>query len=188
MRTMKTVLVLIGFLVASSLSAQVLVADANQSEITWVGKKVTGQHNGTVDLKSGRLELDGNVIVSGEFVLDMTSIKNLDLPGGGSGLVDHLKSEDFFGTENHPEAKLVITERAPFSGNTATVNANLTIKDITNPVSFEVTKENNNTYIGEITIDRTEYDIRYRSGSFFDNLGDQLINDDFEIGVTLVVL
>ncbi len=186
---MKTILVLAAFLVAFTTNAQEFTADVSQSEVTWTGKKVTGQHHGSVNLKSGKLIVNGNTISGGEFVIDMTSIKVLDIEPGetNSNLEGHLKSDDFFGVETHPESKLVITEGAAFNGNKATVEANLTIKGITKPISFEVSKENNNTYSTMLTIDRSDYDVRYGSGSFFDNLGDNLIYDDFEMGVKLVV-
>ena len=187
MKTMKTALVIVLAIFSINASAQVLKADVANTEISWLGKKVTGQHNGAIALKSGELTLEGNAIVSGEFVIDMTSIKVLDLDPGemNTNLVNHLKSDDFFGVEAHPEAKLVITEKATFNGNTASVKGNLTIKGITNPVAFDV-KKDAATYNASITIDRSKYDVRYGSGSFFENLGDKAIYDDFVLDIKLV--
>ncbi|KAB2864196.1 MAG: STAS domain-containing protein [Exiguobacterium chiriqhucha] len=111
--------------------------------MTWLGKKVTGQHNGTIDLKSGTLDVEGNTIHSGKFVIDMTSIKNVDLTDAETNgkLIGHLKSDDFFSVEKYPEATLTITEKAEFNGNTAHVKGDLTIKGITNPVEFDVTRD-----------------------------------------------
>lgn len=188
---MKTInLLVIGLLSGffSSVSAQVLKANTAKSEITWLGKKVGGQHNGTIDLKSGQLDVDGNAIVGGEFVVDMTSIKNLDLESEeyNQKLVTHLKSDDFFGVASHPNAKLVIKSKAPFSNGKATVKGDLSIKGKTHPVSFDVTKDGN-TYKATISVDRAKYDVRYGSDSFFDNLGDKVIDDIFVLGVKLVV-
>jgi len=168
--------------------AQTLKVDPAKSEITWLGKKVTGEHSGTIGLKSGELEVDGNSIAGGQFVIDMTSIKNTDLtdPEWNGKLVGHLKSDDFFGVEKYPEAKLVITKEAAFSGDKATVTGDLTIKSTTQPVTFDVTKDGEK-YVAEITVDRTKYDVRYGSKSFFDNLGDKVIYDDFYLTVNLAV-
>ena len=104
-----------------------LAAIKEKTTLSWLGEKVIGQHTGTIDIKSGHLTWLDNKIASGEFVIDMTSIKsdeNLDR------LVGHLKSEDFFGVDNHPESKLVITESTPFDKGTGVVKGNLTIKNI----------------------------------------------------------
>lgn len=186
MKTVKALFVLFALVAGLSVNAQVLTANASKSEVTWLGKKVTGQHNGTINLKSGQLTLDGNAIAGGQFVIDMTTIKNLDLADGGTGLVNHLKTDDFFGVDTYPEAKLVITGKAPFSGNTAKVTGNLTIKGTTNPITFDVTK-NGNTYSATLVVDRSKYNVRYGSKSFFNNLGDNMIYDEFEVGVKLVV-
>jgi len=149
---------------------------------------VTGQHDGTIQLKSGELNVEGDVIVGGNFVVDMTTIANSDLEDAGTNakLVGHLKSDDFFGVEKFPEANLVIKEKAVFTNSKAKVTADLTIKGTTHPVSFEVIKDGN-TFTADITVDRSKYDVRYGSGSFFENLGNNLIYDDFTLGVKLVV-
>lgn len=188
MKTIKLVLITVILGVAGTLNAQVIKADAVKTEITWLGKKVTGQHNGTIKLKSGELTIDGNAISNGNFVIDMTSIACTDItdPETNAKLVGHLKSDDFFSVSSYPEAKLVISENATFDGTTAKVTGNLTIKGITNPVTFEVKKEGN-TYQADITVDRSKYNVRYGSGSFFSNLGNNLIYDEFVLGVKLVV-
>ncbi len=188
MKTIKLFFAVAAVLVAVGAQAQTKKVDASASEITWLGKKVTGEHSGTVELKSGELELKGNAITGGNFVVDMTSIKCTDLTDAewNGKLVGHLKSDDFFGVETYPTAKLVITDKAAFSGNTATVTGDLTIKKATHPVTFDVVKDGD-TYTAEITIDRSKYDVRYGSSSFFDGLGDKVIYDDFYLTVKLVV-
>ncbi len=163
---------------------KVMVKD---SSITWVGKKVTGKHNGTINLESGYFNMNGDQIVGGEFVIDMTSITVVDLQAGKGKekLEGHLKSDDFFGVANHPTAKLEVT-KATKNGDTYTVMGNLTIKNITNPITFELNK-NGNKATAEVVIDRSKFDVRYGSGSFFDNLGDKTIYDDFNLTVNLTL-
>lgn len=155
-----------------------------ESTINWVGKKVTGKHMGTIDLKEGYLEMEGDNIVGGTFVIDMTSITVTDLSGEyKEKLEGHLNSDDFFGVNNHPTATLVVNS-AEKNGDTYTINGNITIKGVTEPITFDLNK-NGNTATSSFKIDRTKFGIRYGSGSFFDNLGDKTIYDDFELDITL---
>ncbi|TWV94002.1 YceI family protein [Chitinophaga pinensis] len=156
-----------------------------QSNIEWVGKKVTGAHNGTIAIKEGQLTLNGNQLTGGTFVVDTTSIKILDIAdlATNAQFLGHLVSDDFFSTQQYPEATLVITA---VSGKH--VNGNLTIKGITHPVSFDADVTVNGAQLtasGKIIIDRTRYDMRFRSGNFFKDLGDTLIYNDFELSITL---
>lgn len=156
-----------------------------QSNINWVGKKVTGAHNGTINLKQGELTLTDGQLTGGKFVVDMTSIKILDIndPATNAQFAGHLASDDFFAIDQHSEAHLEITS---VEGNN--VKGNLTIKDITNPVAFDIAFAVKNeilTAAGKITIDRTKYDIKFRSGNFFQNLGDTLIYNDFDLNISL---
>ena len=158
---------------------------AAQSSIDWVGRKVTGAHNGTITIKKGELVLSGGQITEGTFVIDTTSIKILDIadPATNAQFAGHLASDDFFGTDQYPEAYFEIT-----SVSVNRIDGNLTIKGITHPVSFDaVVTENGRvlTAAGKIVIDRTKYGIRFRSGSFFQNLGDTLIYNDFDLNISL---
>lgn len=161
--------------------------DAAKSTITWVGKKVSGSHNGTIALKSGTLNVDGKKVTGGTFVMDMTAIKDAD---GSEKLEGHLKADDFFGSAKYPTSTFVITKVAG-AGAKVVVSGNLTIKGITKPLSFPATVAVNadgtvSALAGKILVDRTKYDIRYGSKSFFDSIGDKAIDDNFEIGVNLV--
>lgn len=167
------------------------VANVDASEITWKGYKVTGAHDGTVDLKNGALVFENNVLVGGEFTIDMTTITNVDMAGSGGAakLEGHLKSEDFFGVEKYPTAFFKITKVIPYgTAGEYRVAGDLTIKGITKPVKFMTTVTNTGgvlTATADITIDRSEYDVRYGSGSFFDDLGDKALHDDFDLNVKL---
>jgi polyisoprenoid-binding protein YceI len=121
----------------------------------------------------------------GEFVMDMSSITVTDLEGEDKAKLEgHLKSDDFFGVQKYPNSKLVITSVAKKSNGTYGVVANLSIKDKTNPVTFDLDWKENSAST-KVTIDRSKYDVRYGSGSFFDNLGDKTIYDNFELHVEL---
>ncbi|MEL7587867.1 MAG: YceI family protein [Prolixibacteraceae bacterium] len=184
---MKTMLVAMSLVVGGNVSAKELKADTEKTQITWLGKKVTGQHNGTIKLKSGTMTVEENAIVSGKFVIDMTSLENVDIADSESNqkLVGHLKSDDFFGVDKYPEATLAITEKAEFTGDQAHVKGDLTIKGTTHPVEFHVTRDGQ-VYTTKVTVNRAKYNVRYGSKSFFNDLGDKVIYDDFEIGVKLV--
>ena len=175
----------------TSVQAQNYIVNAASSAIVWKGYKVTGEHTGTVKIKDGKLSFSNGVLNGGEFTIDMNSINNTDLEGEWAGkLVGHLKSDDFLGVASHPTSKLVITRAIALDtkGNYKIVG-NLTIKGITKEVKFQANVKEANGSVnatGKITVDRSEYDIRYGSGSFFDGLGDKTIYDEFDLQVSLV--
>ncbi|MRG45721.1 YceI family protein [Chitinophaga sp. SYP-B3965] len=161
---------------------EIVVANSN---IDWLGRKVTGAHNGTIAVKRGELILADGQLSGGQFTFDTTSIKILDItdPATNAQFAGHLASADFFASEQYPEASFEIT-----SVDGAHVAGNLTIKDITHPISFDAqvnTAGDSLTASGKIIVDRTLFDIKFRSGNFFQNLGDTLIYNDFELNVTL---
>ncbi len=156
-----------------------------ESKVTWTGEKVTGSHNGTINLKSGFFLMEDEKLIGGEFVMDMTSISNDDLTGESKQKLEgHLKSADFFGVEKHPTAKLVITSIAEKGNGSYGVVGDLTIKEITKPITFNLEMKENSANAA-LTIDRSKYDVKYGSGSFFDNLGDKTIYDNFDLVVNL---
>ncbi|MCB2196156.1 MAG: YceI family protein [Bacteroidetes bacterium] len=167
--------------------AQEISADVSKSEIKWTGKKVSGEHWGYIDLKSGSFVIEDGKITSGTFTIDMTTIvcEDLESPEWNQKLVGHLKSDDFFSVDKFKTATLKIKESSEFKNGVAEVKGDLTIKGITNPISFKAKKESGN-YLATITVDRTKYDVKYGSGKFFDNLGDNMIDDDFTLDVKLV--
>lgn len=160
--------------------------DIAQSKINWVGKKVTGQHSGTINIKEGNLIFNGKKLAGGNFTVDMTSINTTDLKAGeGKEKLDgHLKADDFFGVEANPTATLVFKSIGVKGKNVYTVNADLTIKGITKPITFDITV-NKNDATAKLSVDRTKYDIKYGSGSFFEGLGDKAISDNFDLVVNL---
>ncbi|MBC7867910.1 MAG: YceI family protein [Gloeobacteraceae cyanobacterium ES-bin-316] len=161
-----------------------------QSNIEWTGKKVTGSHNGTISITAGTLLLNENKLIGGDFIIDVSSIKILDItdPATKAQFAGHLFSEDFFAIERFPEASFIITNADQVTGDRYTIVGDLTIKGITNPVRFDAylhAEDDVITASGKIVIDRTKYDIKFRSGNFFQNLGDTLIYNDFELNVNL---
>lgn len=156
-----------------------------ESKVTWKAYKVTGSHTGTVDLKEGALMFDGDKLTGGEFVVNMASLISTDLEGEYKGKLEgHLKSDDFFGVETHPTSKLVFTKVKASGKNSYEVTGDLTIKGITKPVTFDVSIYGSKA-TATLKVDRAEYDVRYGSGSFFDNLGDKTIYDEFDLVVDL---
>jgi len=183
MKTLTTLIVALGLLVTSpSLYAQKSEMNVTDSKITWTGKKVTGSHTGHIKLLSGFLEKSGEDFVSGKFVVDMTSISNQDIddPETKAKLVGHLKSDDFFSVDKYPTATLLIESGEKTGADNYKFTGKLTIKGNTNPVSFEA-KADGKSFNGKLVVDRAKYDVRYGSDSFFDNLGDKMIYDDFEL-------
>lgn len=164
--------------------------DAAASTVAWLGKKVTGQHNGFVKIAKGTLVSDGKTIKTGSVEVDMNSITDTDMQGEYmEKLVGHLKSDDFFGVAKFPTAKLDITSVTLKSGNDYEVKGKLTIKGKTEDVTFPATIKSDAAGVtadAVIKIDRTKYDVRYGSGKFFENLGDKAIMDEFELTVKLV--
>lgn len=164
-----------------------LTADTGETQILWYGEKVTGDHHGTIDLKSGWLTWQDNKITGGEFIVDMASLEDSE---DNQKLENHLKSGDFFDVSNYPAAKLVVNESTEFEKGSAAVKGQLTIKEDTHPVEFKVArqdKEDGMWFYTTITLDRTKYNVRYGSGTFFDNLGDRTIYDEFRLRVSLLV-
>ncbi len=162
-----------------------------KSSVIWHGKKVTGEHFGTINVQDGQLIITDGELTGGSFTIDMSSITSTDLTGEYlQKLNGHLKSADFFGVETYPTSTLKITKVISKGTNGLyEVTGNLTIKNITKSVTFDtqLTDDGNGlTAIADITIDRSTFDIRYGSGSFFDNLGDKTIYDDFNLKIKLV--
>ena len=180
---------------ASSVLAQSYTIDASKSTVNWHGEKVTGEHTGTIQLKSGALNVDGYKM-TGEFQIDMTTIANTDIGSDEmrGKLEGHLKSDDFFSVASHPTATFKITKTSPLKereGSKANfrITGDLTIKGITHEISFPAhveTSEGGVMAKAKVTIDRSKWEVRYGSGTFFDNLGNKLIYDDFHLELALV--
>ncbi|MCQ0110240.1 YceI family protein [Zhouia amylolytica] len=180
-----TLALVVGTASAHSIETEKKSVNAEKSTVTWKGYKVTGSHEGTVALKDGHLEFEGDKLTGGEFVVNMTTIGSTDLEGEWKTKLDgHLKSDDFFGVENHPTSTLVFKNVKATGKNSYEVTGDLTIKGITNPVTFDVSVYGSKA-TATLKIDRSKYNVKYGSGSFFDNLGDKTIYDEFDLVVDL---
>jgi len=175
---------------AASAKPEVFKVNTKDSVAKWEGKKlVVGGHHGELRLKGGELQLEKGALVGGTVEVDMTTLTNTDVTDKGSNakLVGHLKNDDFFSVDKHPTSTLKITKVAKEKGKTL-VTGDLTIKGISHPVTFpaEVNVAKNGVKAkGTVTVDRTLYDIRYRSTKFFEDLGDKAIHDSFTVSFDL---
>lgn len=185
MKNLKTIAIALLVAFGTAATAQTKKVDIAKSTIIWNAKKVTGEHSGTINLKEGNLIFKGGKIAGGNFTVDMTSLAGTDVSGDWKAKLEgHLKSDDFFGTEKFPTSTLVFKKIAAKSAGVYTVTADLTIKGITNPVTFDLATKDN-TASAKVTIDRTKYGIKYNSKSFFDSIGDKAIYDNFDLTVNL---
>ena len=165
--------------------------DLTASVMTWKGTKPTGSHDGTVAFKSGGMLLENDVLKGGEFVIDMNTIKNLDMVGsdGAANIEKHLKSPDFFDVEVYPTSKFVITSVLEVEGSLA-VTGNLTIKDVTKSITIPAsvsTVDGITTFKSELfNIDRADFNVKYGSKRWIEGLKDKFIDDLVEMSVTVV--
>ena len=151
------------------------------SKLVWKGYKVTGSHEGTIDIQSGSLIFEGDKLTGGNIVINMSTIASTDLEGEYKGKLEgHLKSDDFFGVETHSTSTLEFTEVKASGKNSYNVIGNLTIKGKTNPVNFAISIYGNKA-TASLKVDRTKYDVKYGSASFFDGLKDKAIYDEFDL-------
>jgi len=154
--------------------------DTNASSLKWLGEKLTGKHFGALTFTDGEITQKDGQWTGGKFTVDMNSMSVDDIAGrGAKKLLGHLQSSDFFHVEQHPTATLNITS---IQGNT--VNAELTIKGKTNPIRFTYKKEGK-AFVGTMIFDRSKFDIKYRSKSFFPDIGDKVIYNDVSVDFTV---
>ena len=171
-----------------------LFVNLENSKINWTGRKVTGEHTGTLNLADGWIIMQQDSLIGGKLIFDMTSINNTDLesPEWKKKLEDHLMAEDFFFVDSFPHANLEIKNHSQTVDESSEENnqiiANLTIRGITHEINFPLeisqTKSVHNAE-GTIEIDRTLFNINYKSGTLFENLGDRMIYDNFTIQFSL---
>ena len=168
-------------------NAKELKIDTKKSKVEWLGKKVTGQHDGEVSVKNGTLLIDKGELQGGNIVIDMNSIKVTDIKDEETNgkLVGHLKSSDFFHVEEYPEASFKITEVEKLDEkNKYLLKGEMTIRGITNKEEFPATvmiKNGNVAAVGTMSIDRSKYEVKYASDAFFEDLGDKMIYNDFQL-------
>lgn len=182
--------------VAVAAPTQKVAVDTQVSGVEWLGKKVLGQHNGTIRLKSGEVKIENGAPVSGKFEVDMQSIFVSDIKDAKDNqkLTGHLKSDDFFGVSLFPVTLVELTKFEPIQNAAPgqpnyNVSGNVSIKGVSQPIAFPATidmKDGKATAKAAITLDRTKFGVRYGSNKFFDNLGDRVISDNFDVTVNVV--
>lgn len=183
----KVKLFMLFFCVASFAVAQSSTdyqVDKEKSSIKWEAKKVVGGHEGTIDIKDGVVKLIGGNITGGNFVIDMPSLVCTDV----DRVTGHLKNADFFDVEKFPTSTFVIT-KVEQKEKISVITGKLTIKGITKDISFPASISIDNTKLeakAEIKVNRLDYDIKYRSNSFFADLGNRAIEDEFTLHIHLV--
>ena len=177
------VILVITFITLSftTLNSEKKAIKTEDSKIVWKGYKVTGAHQGTIAIQSGSLTFSEDKLSGGEIVIDMKSIENTDMKGEYKGKLErHLKSDDFFGVEKFPTATLVFNDVKSVGKNSYKATGNLTIKGITNPITFSLSVYGNKA-TANLKIDRSKFNVKYGSTSFFDNLKDKAIYDEFDL-------
>jgi polyisoprenoid-binding protein YceI len=190
-----TIISIISLMLSSVLVSSEKEVDAivnkSESTVTWNAKKVTGEHYGKVQISDANLDYQNGKIQGGSFDIDMTTITVEDIKDANSNarLTNHLKSDDFFSVEKFNKSSFKITEAKTSNGKDYQITGNLIIKGISNPVTFPAKVETQGEKIiatASIVFDRTKFDIKYRSGNYFENLADKLIYDDVSLEVKLV--
>jgi polyisoprenoid-binding protein YceI len=189
-----TLITLLSFAsVAQKTNTKKIDIDLKQSKLEWIGKKLGGEHYGEIQLASGHLAFTKNKLTGGIFEMDMASITCVDITNEKSNkrLVDHLKSEDFFSVVRFPKSTFTITKVESKSATEYMVTGNLAIKGKANQITFTAKLNTvNNQTVAEATIvfDRSKYDVKFGSQSFFENIGDKLVYDDVDMNVKLVLI
>ena len=164
----------------------------NDSELSWIGTELsTKTHTGTIDFTDGTIVVDSDNTISGNVKINMSTINVTDLQGRSKEMLErHLRSSDFFEVESYSEAKFsFISKSFDKLSNQISFVGDLTIKDITNPISFNATLLETSPFLkakAVLSFDRSKYNVRFRSGNFFENLGDKLILDDIDVNIRLV--
>jgi polyisoprenoid-binding protein YceI len=162
--------------------------DTKESVVTWKGSSVKGAHTGYVYISKGELMIENGQLVGGTVEVDMSTIEGDD-HRSDNNLIKHLKDPDFFDVKKFPFSTIAITSVASINDENKKITGNLTIKGITHPVTFPANMEVQDGIVkanGKLVIDRTEWDVRYNSGKFFDNLKDQAIADSIEFNIKIV--
>ena len=164
----------------------------NDSELSWIGTELsTKTHTGTIDFTDGTIVVDSDNTISGNVKINMSTINVTDLQGRSKEMLErHLRSSDFFEVESYSEAKFsFISKSFDKLSNQISFVGDLTIKGITNPISFNATLLETSPFLkakAVLSFDRSKYNVRFRSGNFFENLGDKLILDEIDVNIRLV--
>lgn len=202
-----------------NLSAENYLLNVDKSTVTWIGSKPAGKHNGIIPIKTGTIAISNSTIVGGKMIMDVNAIQTIDLidePERNKRLINHLKSDDFFDTDNYPEAIFEITATNPYlpkqdmevkqefesdyqpasvtdhmvEAPTHFITGNLTLRDTTLSITFPANISFDNkivTAIAKFNIDRTNWNLKYRNeASAADKTKDRFIYNTVNVGFDIV--
>lgn len=175
---------------SSIAKGQKYTIDTKESVVTWKGSMqvIANSHTGYVYISKGELMMDNGQLVGGTAEVDMNTIEEENY-GSDNELVEHLKSPDFFDVKKFPFSTIAITKVASINGEDKEITGNLTIKGIKHPITFPAKMEVKDGIVnanGKLVIDRTKWNVRYKSGKFYDNLADQAMSDSIEFNIKIV--
>jgi polyisoprenoid-binding protein YceI len=175
---------------AGEASGVVYELAADGSTVHWRGTKPGGEHVGVVSVTEGKVMVDNGAVSGGSMTIDLNSIENFDLEGDMNGrLVGHLKSEDFFYTEQYPTAVFEIVSAAAKEGvapeggvkPTHEITGNLTMRGVTKSITFPaavtVTDGKVKAVTNEFAINRTLWGVNFKSRTVFAEFKDDFIGD-----------
>ncbi|MPS65457.1 MULTISPECIES: YceI family protein [unclassified Chryseobacterium] len=173
------------------MDTKIFKVNSEKSLVEWIGRKVTGAHNGTIEVKEGNFTFENENLLTGKFVINTKSITIIDVEDAETNaqFASHLASDDFFNSDQYPEATFEITHTEPGDNNLYYVKGDLTIKGITHSIdtALQIVRTDNVAVLdAKIVIDRTKFNIKFRSANFFANLGDTLIYNNFDLNIHLV--
>ena len=176
-------------IIFNTIGQEIYKVSPENSKIEWIGEKITSAHSGYINLQDAFFIIEDEKFVGGEFNIDMNTIKCTDIenPIYAAKLEEHLKDPDFFNSSKYPIANFKITNII-FDGTSYMITGDITIKEISQEITFPAQFENDGDLFyanATLKIDRTKHDIKYGSGSFFDDLGDRMIYDEFTLKINL---
>lgn len=192
--------------------------NTENSITSFIGSKPAGIQNGTIEVSQGYIALTKDQITGGRVVLDMNTVTSSDFGDDEETLdmfLSHLKSPDFFDTDNHPSAEFIITsveaydatdsmeikeefdsEFKPAAANefivenpTHKVTGNLTLRSTTLSIAFPakiIVTEGRVKAEAKFNIDRTLWGVMYGDeASVADKAKDKFVYNTVNIGLTL---
>ena len=163
--------------------------DKDKTVVQWSGTKVGTIEEGTVTLRSCTFSIDHGILEKGEMVIEMNGIKATSQKGKAAReLTEHLRSEDFFNVAQFPTASFVVSSTRADGMGSLMLSGALTIKGKTKEMDARIRFASTDPVIAtlDFIFDRSDFDVRFGSGSFFEDLGDNLISDMVGIKMALI--
>ena len=174
-------------LTSAAQEAESYSINKRKSTVTWIGKKATGQHEGTVAVRSGDIEMTDGKLSGGSITLNMKDITCTDIEDKeqATDLVKHLKAPDFFHSSEFPQATYVIESvRDGKKEGVVIASGKLTIKGMTQAIDVAIKagiKGDQVVAVGKLFFDRTKFGVNYGS-----SIGNAMIADIVELNFVVV--